>query len=480
MNFKKLGAALLTISMAATFVVAPAGNVNAATYSDTNSFANASDYVTTNKTVVATYTNATDYNAAVNEFKASAYYDKDNVVPGSECIEGYDCDYDYIYETVVDEDGDEYNTLTGVTITVYKTEYTNIRTKKTYSTMYEASGLSEYSIPSKITAHKGEYTYINLEFENGAYTISNLKSSKKKVAAVKVSSSDIQKTTSTSTQYTTTTEDTSGTTHYWYMDSTTGKWVETTESATVNDSYGSVTLRIEGKKAGTTKVTFNVLDNNGNVVKNAKITVKVTESQPIKSLTFAGKDLLGTSTVGDAETKRLGSGKNGNLGYSANTTSKKSGKLKVKMNKNYKLVALYYGVLTDATDTSTSTYSTSTYKYSSNNTYSYVDDVDLENVKADLNGDGDTLDTVNGIDEDNVTVKYSKIKNNKKIKLSKVGEYNVKSYNYTYGTSSTSSSTSQLVTSAPTYVKVVYYDKVSKQYGTYQTTIYKKINKTYK
>ncbi len=460
MNFKKLGAALLTISMAATFVVAPAGNVNAATYdTSAQSVASSDDYITTNKTLVATY-KTDDTSSAQEKFEASEYYnsstDLDNMYKYVK--DGYELD---------DDDEDVYY--------VYSVTYTNIRTKKTSTDKDDLLGANtnNYVIPSKITAYKGDYTYINLQFERGKCEISNLKSSKKKVAAVKIQSSNSSKSTGSETNryyY-----DTNDNKVYFYYDSASGKYVETT-SETYNSSSGSVAIRIQGKKAGKTKVTFNILDNNGTVVDKASINVVVKDVQPMKSLTFAGKDLLGTSTIGDAETKRLGSGKNSNLGYDDNTTTKKSGKLKVKMNKNFKLVALYYGVLTDATDTSTSTYSTSTYKYSSNNAgYS-----DVETVKADLNGDGDTLDTVNGIEEDNVTVKYTKIKNNKKIKLGKVGSYYVSSSNYTYGTSSSSYSSSQLVTSAPTYVKVVYYDKVSKQYGTYQTTIYKKINKTYK
>ena len=85
----------------------------------------------------------------------------------------------------------------------------------------------------------------------------------------------------------------------------------TSSDDTYTDTFASIGLY--AKKTGKYKVTYNICDKSGNKLSSGKVTVYVKNDLPVKSVKFAGKE----------------------VNYAL--TSKKSGKLSVKMNKGYTL-----------------------------------------------------------------------------------------------------------------------------------------------
>ena len=120
-----------------------------------------------------------------------------------------------------------------------------------------------------------------------------------------------------------------------------------------SDSYYSV-IGLYAKKKLTTTVTFDVYDinNKKKETKTVKVTAKAKTStgtgNPIKSITYAGKPFSYGQLM-----------------------SKSTGKVKVKMNKNYKLVSMEVGTYTKPTtkksDTSSNTQNEMKYKKIKNN-----------------------------------------------------------------------------------------------------------------
>lgn len=144
----------------------------------------------------------------------------------------------------------------------------------------------------------GGAAYVSVNLDNEGDRVTNVKSKSKYVLAKKTSESyDI----TTDTQW----------------DETQGQNVQIT-----TENYYNTFISFFGKKKGSYKVTFDVVDKNGNkkCTKTIKVYVDkyVTTTSAIKSVTYAGKDIWEYYPY----------------------CSKKSGKLKVKLNKGYSLVSI--------------------------------------------------------------------------------------------------------------------------------------------
>jgi hypothetical protein len=104
---------------------------------------------------------------------------------------------------------------------------------------------------------------------------------------------------------------------------------------------------------------------------------------------------------------------------------------------------------------------------------------------VDLNGDGDYEDVINGVKEDSVTWKYTRVKSGKTIKLNSVGTSYDSAYSYTsksaknrkgeLNTSTTNTKSRNFY--AATSIRIVFYDKLSKSYGTSEFIIMRSVSK---
>jgi len=293
--------------------------------------------------------------------------------------------------------------------------------------------------------------------------ITNVKSSKKKIVTAKrFTAKDYVATTNNTVDY----EIDENKNKYYYT-SAGDKVILANDDAVkaTNASSATVYIKLTAKKTGKSKLSFNIVNTAGVVTGSVSTTIyAVSDKDVFKTVTYAGKSLLDDYS----NSNNLNYGKK-ESDTTYNAATKKSGKLVVKTNKNYVVKSIEVGTLYTEPFTLdpeegydvTTTGSTSGYSYN------------VDGHKLDLNGDGDTLDTVNGISESNVTYRFTKTKSGKKIKLGKVGadqsytiskrekvdpatnqtaiEENIKNNGYNLY--------------APTKIKVTYYDKLSKTYG---------------
>ncbi|WP_035767389.1 hypothetical protein [Butyrivibrio sp. NC2002] len=301
----------------------------------------------------------------------------------------------------------------------------------------------------KVKVQTGRYNYIDVPFSYGQVSVSKVKiKSGKDVATVKVAGY----TKNTNVWY----EDANDAGTYYIIDPATGERIKKTADATAADElkdYGAVQFRIYGKKAGNAVIQYQINDANGNKVATKKIKVTVGDTG-VKSVKFAGKEIY-ANVLENAKSDTY--------------FNKKSGKLKVTMNKGYALKNIY--VITDP---------------------GYEDKVvnedgDIERstktVRLDLNGDGDCLDTIDGISEsEKKTEVYTKVKNGKKIKLGSepyLSNYSKTFYDRTvdgkdykgiYENSSVGNVSS-------TRILIIYQDKLTKVYDTDYVDIYRTLSK---
>jgi hypothetical protein len=339
------------------------------------------------------------------------------------------------------------------------------------------------SIPYKWTVYTGAYGNIELELDAGNVGISNLKSSKKKIVQARVVNSEVNKTS----DYYTLRKDNKG---YYFTSETTGDDVYVPSIDTkVNKSKAKITIRIFGKKAGKSVLSFDIVDVNGAKTGSAKITVVSSKDLPIDSITFAGKSLEQTNIIGAADNKYMYKGKD-LYTFASSYTTKKSGKLKVTPNKNYKLVKIQVGTLEKYTWNSSmdpTTYGANNYSTADVTKADYTSIETTESHPVDLNGDGDFDDVIEGVAENSVTYRLKTVKNNKKITLGKLPSYTNKTtnqsttYNNANSTENWSKQTSKdeagLENVAPTLIKITLYNKVSKEYEVVEYEIHKRIKK---
>ncbi|WP_026664490.1 hypothetical protein [Butyrivibrio sp. FC2001] len=221
--------------------------------------------------------------------------------------------------------------------------------------------------------------------------------------------------------------------------------------------------RIFGKKPGTAKLQYKLGG------KKHKITITVSDdARAIQSVTYAGKRLDETR---DKDRK----GNNGNILESQtnnkegiNYVTKKSGKISVKLGKDYKFVKAFYVKGTP--------YGTKNINIDNSDEYR-IDKTTGSRIRRnpttgiDLNGDGDTLDQIYGIEEKDFnanTVTF--VKNNKKIKLDKIPDQEKTDITNTSGPVGGTQYTQvrkeeSKDNMATTTLYVVYKSKVTKTYG---------------
>lgn len=405
------------------------------------------------------------------------------------------------YYTWYDWDNIDYNddvTFKGV----YTWKYTNTQTKKSsvflkeVQNNYTSDEAKARSFQSALRVKKGEITYVEVPLTGGDTTIEKVKSSKKSIAKVSIYnkiSSDTTDTTERHVEYEEVTDPTTKKTSYTvYYYTTVGARVvvgtyESLEDAekAMNEAEAIAStsavryLKVDAKKSGKTKLTFNIKNKNGNISKVSTTIFVVDDDDIFSKLTYAGQSLLADK---DLEKKSFYETGSGNF-----FTTKAKGKLVAKANKNFVIKKIEVG-----------RYYTENYNYGMEGTYpdgskydnsgsysAYSSTGKITKHMVDLNGDGDYDDTINGISERLVTYKYKKVKSGKTIKLSKVGEKYDSSFSSTkkdknwfndeYGSVSSTSKTRNF--SAPTEIRITYYDKLLKNYGTATYTIRLKVSK---
>ncbi|WP_022762905.1 hypothetical protein [Butyrivibrio sp. AD3002] len=337
-------------------------------------------------------------------------------------------------------------------------------------------------IPLKWTVYTGMFTDIHIGLDGGNVEIRNIKSSNKKAVQVRLGATTVNKTTSIREL----SKDDRG---FYYTANQGSKqkiYVPSVDTK-VNASYADICLRVFGRKAGKSVISFDIYDANGAKTGSAKITVVSSKDKDIESITFAGKSLEQGDIIGKTDNKYIYKGKDINTFY--DYTTKKAGKLKVKVGKNTKLLRIQVGVLEKYNwdsnmdpENGKNNYSTSDGTFTSNYAFETT-----ENHPVDLNGDGDYDDVVNGMSERSVKYRYKTVKNNKKITLGKLPLYTNSSYNEsaTYNNANASQNYSGSMTDnklndenvAPTMIKVTVYNKVDKEYYDYYYVINKRIKK---
>ncbi|MCR5100193.1 MAG: hypothetical protein K6B41_02415 [Butyrivibrio sp.] len=494
MNLKKFGATLLTVSMAATFAAAPAVSVNAANYNTVSTTSNSNAQgatISANIDYVAKFIDDDDHDGQA-DMRAEAiakgyvtkvtYYDDFDFYIKDETTDTTTYSYytwnDGYSSTTIDYNGADYYVIT-------KTTYTNTITNQSSTTRSDISGSKDNvtTIADTVYVKSGEDSYLSIGLKNGDTSIKNVKSSKKKIMTAKLFNKLGSTTITNDRVYTSLDE--AKTTQYYYTSlgekkiaatrtSTSEAWTYTADYISSNGSSAIAYIKVSPKKAGKSVISFDIYNNSG--VKTGSKKIKViaqADTDVFKTFTYAGKSLI-EKTYGD--TKYINYGKS-TSDSTFNVVSKKKGKLVVKTNKNYKIVKIEVGKLSKAANSGAINYDGTAYSNpDAYYTYAYSGTT-TTGKKVDLNGDGDYLDTINGIDEQDVDFTYSTVKSGKQLKLSTVGYNNgnettvtaYKGYDYVAkaSTAITSTSTdSDKSLYAPTAIKVTYYDKVTKTYTT--------------
>ncbi len=189
----------------------------------------------------------------------------------------------------------------------------------------------------------------------------------------------------------------------------------------------SYTVRFYTKKPGTYKVTYDAVKKDGTTVKKEIKIIAKDFGAPIKSVTFAGKDIYEPVDNSDASKNRLWT-----KGSGSNVTNAKSGKLSVTMaSKDFKLKKIEIG---------TPDIETITDKYG---------DITTQYKKA-----TSELDQAEGLGK----WTWKKVKNGKKIKLSKV---DTSKLGQEYNPKTTTFESKGIFTT--TAIRITYYDKKNKK-----------------
>ncbi|WP_026525289.1 hypothetical protein [Butyrivibrio sp. MB2005] len=285
------------------------------------------------------------------------------------------------------------------------TTYTNRANGKSYVKYADgtSAGDTDFVNLSRIESDKqmirvGDINEVSI-YPSYNQTISNVKviSGKKNLTA-KISSKNI-----TRNMIINCSQESDG--RYYYKDQRTDEKIYT-DSKQVVVTKASYSIRITGKKKGKAKISFQFNDINGNKVQTRTLKVSVVDNaKPVKQVTFGGKNVL-VDMTDNSKYIYAGNSKNG-TGY----TTKKSGKLKVKMNKYARLKSIYMVTNTPYINKEyDKSYGYTTGYYAQNGTNA-----------VDINGDGDFNDEIDGIKESASSDKvYKKIKNGSKVKLSNV------------------------------------------------------------
>ncbi|WP_026492103.1 hypothetical protein [Butyrivibrio sp. XPD2002] len=210
-----------------------------------------------------------------------------------------------------------------------------------------------------------------------------------------------------------------------------------------NSAEGKYTIRLYAKKAGSFKLKYTaVLENGTSVEKSIKVIARE-DGNAVKSVKFAGQEVYyNTALMNDVAFDQKGG-----LSY----TTKKSGKLQVTMNKDFKLKKIEVGTI-------------SLENYDKYEKRDYVYDYD-DGKKRYKSEDGTIVREKEDDAGNVVSPTWKKVKNGKKIKLSKVnnneGDRNTTTY-WPDGTKKGTKLIESKETTAVTIIRVTYYDKKNK------------------
>ena len=511
-KFSKICATALALAMSVTFVTPTTALAakKVSTETELGRVGSDTESLNTDVKVVGTYTGETSGDAqakmvaaglAGGWLKTTESSDFDNEV---EFYNGTVWE-DYYYPDGYTFD-DDYG-MTGTypdgkyqcTWTVKLTEYVNASTGKRSTKKSEAytnDEAAQQKFVSGIRIKNGETTYLAVPLRNGDVNIKNVKSSKKKIVKAKrftkKDSVNLSNDNLDFHRYDGSglkSEVVNGKTVYYFYTSAGEKVVladdyeKDAKYLTTTDSSATVYIKLTPGKTGKSKLSFDIVNDQGVVTGKVSTTVYVmNDITALKTFTFGGKSLLNDYS----NTKNFNYGKRASdTLYNVSTAS--SGKLVVKANSTYKIVKIEVGKL--YTEALSSEDIDSDFNYS----YSYSASGKTVYHKVDLNGDGDTDDIVGGISESEVTYKYSKVRSGKKIKLSTVGWDQASVREFKARTDSAGKNPTQsneagaAVTQkqtdnaynlyAPTHIKVTVYDKLNKEYSTIDRTIYRVVKK---
>ena len=292
-------------------------------------------------------------------------------------------------------------------ITVKQTTYVNPVTGKTSvkssTDVYTNDNAARQKFVSGIRIKTGETTYLQVPLKNGDTNITAVKSSKKKiVTATRFTKKD--RVVESNDNIDVKSETVDGKTTNYYYTSTGDKvilgedYTKDVNYLTKTNSSADVYIKLEAKKSGKSTLSFNIVNAQGAQTGSVKVTVySMADTDVLKTFTFGGKSLL--YDYSNKKNFWYGKNKGENIGdtlYDVSTA--KSGKLVVKANKTYKIVKIEVGKLfTEPYTSEMAAKRGDNYRYTYNASGSTV-----FGHKVDLNGDGDTDDTIGGIDESNV------------------------------------------------------------------------------
>ncbi len=418
-KFSKICATALALAMSVTFVAPTTAlaATKASTTEELGKVGSDTESVTTDVKVVGTYTGETRRDAeakmvaaglAGGWLKTTKSSDFDNE---EEFYNGTDWEYYYYPDGYTFDD--DYG-MTGTypdgkyqcTLTVKLTEYVNATTGKRSTKMSEAytnDEAAQQKFVSGIRIKNGETTYLAVPLKNGDVNIKNVKSSKKKIVKAKrFTKKDEVILSNDNVDYNTETVD-GKVVRYFYTSAgekvvLADDYEKDAKYLTTTDSSATVYIKLTPGKTGKSKLSFDIVNDQGVVTGKVSTTVNVmNDTTALKTFTFGGKSLLNDYS----NTKNFNYGKRAtDTLYDVSTAS--SGKLVAKANSTYKIVKIEVGKLY------TEALSSEDIDSDANYAYSYSASGKTVYHKVDLNGDGDTDDEVGGISESAVTYKNSK------------------------------------------------------------------------
>ncbi|WP_026527712.1 hypothetical protein [Butyrivibrio sp. VCD2006] len=356
--------------------------------------------------------------------------------------------YDFYNSPAITKDADDQGNV----------KYTNKANGKTY-TVY-ADGRTEgddtYRILSKEALRKEtveiqKYKEISISLPYGQASISNVKVKKgKNVISAKISEAITQK-----NKYIPYGREADGRT--FYRERLTGEKVYVDAQTEMYTDYADYKIRVFGKKLGKAVLEYQVNDSAGNKIctKTIKINVK-DNANAVLAASFGGKSLILDYSKNANNKKYIYNNKTKTGGQ---FTRKKSGKFRVKLAKDFQLKSIYVA------------------RYDLDKVEKPLNEKDYQGwdmysatAPLDLNGDGDCNDVIDGFEEKKEsTVRYERIRNGQKIKLTKTtlkgGNDYIRKYDNSKHTLTESGNVSV------TEIIVIYQDKRTGNYYWWATDI---------
>ncbi|WP_026494888.1 hypothetical protein [Butyrivibrio sp. WCD3002] len=373
-------------------------------------------------------------------------------------------------------------TVEGETSTTYDTEYINRTNQESYQDYLQYS-IAQYAIPEKLRIPVGEYTDLSLTFINGIAEVSSPESGSSAILKVRNLHTKSVCDENNKTMFSGYDLEKDGTYNYYYFNDECKKIYVGYYANLPSASVTSVKFRLFAKKEGNTTIKFSTYNDDGETVKTYKINVTATDTTPFKTITFGGKNLWYNGEPGADNKNYIYQGKK-------RFCEKSSGKLVIKMNSGFKLKKIEYGTLYNEETGAPWGYDEADYNMSSTDEDGTTTTVSYSGIsqrhKVDLNNDGDTLDIVDGVSESNVLFRMKRIRNNKKLTLSKISpltnyENGIKVTTTTYKNGAQSQSIETSASGkenlAPTLLKITFYDATEKQNYEYETVLNRRIKK---